>query len=295
MKQLFVRATSFAVALLAAAGSQLSSAEPSAAALNEALTFHASFDGGIKAAFGQGDLDLYHAPNLKKRAEAKPGLPEAGMVKLIPGEGKFRDALRFASKPPLLFYRAENNMHYAARDWSGTVSLWLRVDPETELAPGYTDPVQITPRAWNDAAFFVEFGIETPRPFRLGVYPDFKVWNPENRDFKEIPSEEKPLFGIEHPPFSADRWTHVVFTWENFNTGKPDGVAKLYLDGKYQGEISAREQTFTWVPADTLIIIGLDYIGMLDELALFNRALDSREVDILHRLPEGIRSLRQKK
>jgi hypothetical protein len=260
--------------------------------LKNSLTFHASFDLATEADLGQGDPTLYHAPNLKRRAEAEPGLPLSGVVERAPGGGRFGDGLHFHQKSPLLFYRAENNVAYKTRDWSGTVSLWLRVDPETELAPGYTDPIQITPRAWNDAAFFVEFGIETPRPFRLGVYPDFKVWNPENKEWKEIPAEQKPLFGVENPPFSGDRWTHVVFTWEQFNSGKPDGLAKLYLDGQYQGQIPPREQTFTWDPAETLIMIGFDYVGRLDDLALFDRALSPAEIELLHRLPRGIASLK---
>ena len=45
-----------------------------------------------------------------------------------------------------------------------------------QLEPGFCDPVQITPRAWNDAAFFVEFEKRPESiPFRLGVYADLGV------------------------------------------------------------------------------------------------------------------------
>jgi hypothetical protein len=267
-------------------------AQSAAPALKESLTFHASFDQGLDADFGNGDRMLYTAPNLKRRDEAKRGLPEGGQVEIAPGEGRFGDGLRFTKKSPILFYQAEGNMDYNTKDWSGTVSLWLRVDPETELAPGYTDPIQITPRAWNDACFFVEFGIEKPRPFRLGAYADLEVWNPNNRKFEDIPAGERPLITVERPPFSAEHWTHVVFTFENFNSGRPNGLAKLYLNGELQGELPERLQTFTWDPKETVIIVGYDYVGLLDEIALFNRALTASEIAELYTLAEGIRSLR---
>src|SRR5688572_20074489 len=172
--------------------------------LKKALTFHASFDRGTEADFALGDKRLYHAPSMSKRAEAKPGLPDSGEVVVARGEGKFGNALRFVKKKsPLVFFPAQKNFPYSHSNWNGAVSFWLSLDPETELEPGYTDPIQITPRAWNDAAFFVEFSKdEKPRHFRLGAYADFKVWNPDNRDWNAIPWPEKPLVSVERPPFA---------------------------------------------------------------------------------------------
>ena len=59
---------------------------------------------------------------------------------------------------------------YAKSNWSGAVSFWLRLDPDTDLEAGYCDPLQNTPREWNDAAFWVDFSKdERPRHFRLGA------------------------------------------------------------------------------------------------------------------------------
>ncbi|MCI0745104.1 MAG: LamG domain-containing protein [Verrucomicrobia subdivision 3 bacterium] len=261
--------------------------------LRDALTFHASFDSGIDADFARGDKRLYSAPSMQKKSEAKTGLPESGEVVVAKGEGRFGDGLRFLKKKsPLVFFETEKNFHYSRTNWSGAVSFWLSLDPETELEPGYTDPIQITPRAWDDAAFFVEFGKdEKPRHFRLGVYADHKVWNPNNRDWNAIPFAEKPLVSVERPPFAKGKWTHIVFTFENFNTGRPNGVATLYLDGKRQGALSPRVQTFTWDPSKTLIMLGLSYIGLWDELSIFDRALSAEEVKSLHELPGGVTAL----
>ncbi len=261
--------------------------------LRTALTFHASFDGGVDADFGPGDRKLYNAPSMNKRDGAVQGLPTNSFVALARGEGRFGDALRFKDKSETtVFFRAASNIAWRDKDWSGTVSLWLNTDPPGELKPGFCDPIQITPRAWNDAAFFVEFEKRpTGIPFRLGTYADLKVWNPGNRKWEDIPMADKPLLTVEKPPFSKGKWTHVVFTFEHFNTGQPDGVARLYLDGKLQGALPARTQTFTWDLEKTAIMLGLSYVGLYDELSLFNRALTPDEVSKLHTLEGGVKSL----
>ena len=264
-----------------------------APALHKALTFHASFDGGVDAMRAAGDPKLYHAATFKQRDAAGPGLPKSGEVAIAQGSGRFGDALRFTRrKSPVVFFKGAANVPYKPADWSGTVSFWLSVDPQRELEPGFCDPVQITASAWNDAAFFVEFEKRPESiPFRLGVYADLNVWNPEKRKFDEIPFHEKPLVSVDAPPFRAGTWTHVAFTFERFNTGRADGVARLYLDGVPQGSLSPRQQTFTWDPEKTAIALGLGYIGMLDELSVFDRALTGDEIRSLHALAAGVPSL----
>ncbi len=260
--------------------------------LRDALTFHASFDGSVNADFARGDKQIYTTQSFNTRSNAQPGLIASNVTVLARGEGRFGDALHFTSKQgPLIFYKAKDNLTYRTNGWSGSVSFWLQADPEGALPSGFCDPLQITPRAWNDAAFFVEFEKRQDVPFRLGVYADYKVWNPDNRKWEQIPFAEKPLLHIAKPPFKAGKWTHVVFTFENFNTGKPDGVARLYLDGQPQGEVSARTQTFTWDPAATLIQIGVGYVGKFDDLSLFNRQLSSAEVVTLFGLERGLSAL----
>jgi hypothetical protein len=261
-------------------------------ALRKALTFHASFDGGVDAARAAGDPALYWAPSFKQRQDAARGLPTGGEVLLARGQGRFGDALRFTQrKSPVVFFKGTGNMPYRPQDWSGTVSFWLSVD-FAELEPGFCDPVQITPHAWNDGAFFVEFEKRPESiPFRLGVYSDFKVWNPENRRFADIPQHEKPLVAVEQPPFGRGKWTHVAFTFERFNTGRPDGVARLYLDGTAQGGLSPRQQTFTWDPEKNAVALGLGYIGLLDELSIFDRALSADEIRELYGLKTGVTAL----
>ena len=152
--------------------------------------------------------------------------PPGDATRLVKEGGLSGGALEFTNaKAPWVYYKAAKNVAYKENDWSGTVSCWLKLDPERDLAPGYCDPIQITTRAWNDGAFFVDFAKDgDPRDFRLGAFADLLVWNPEK---KEVPEEQRPLASVKAPPFSSDRWTHVAFTWDGFNKGDKQGVAKF--------------------------------------------------------------------
>ena len=265
----------------------------SGASLGKALSFYASFDNGPDADFARGEREIWQAASMNKREEATKGLPAGGEVKLDLKAGRFGGAIRFGkSKGPMVFFKAEKNFTMPAPNWSGTVSFWLKTDFTTELVDGFCDPVQITSKQWDDASMFVEFEKrEAGIPFRLGVYADKSVWNPTGRNFADIPPNERPLFAVEKSPFSLGNWTHVAFAFENFNTGKPDGLATLYLDGKKMGEIVARTQTFTWEPTGAAVMLGLNYVGMMDDLALFDRALTQDEVSHLFALRTGVGEL----
>ncbi len=260
--------------------------------LRSALTFHAPFDRGTDAEYALADPWIYQAPSMDRIKEARPGLPMGDAVGVVPGQGRHGGALRYASKSnAIVFFKGKDNVAWVAQDWGGTISFWLRTDFK-ELANGYTDPMQVTTRAWNDGAIFTEFEKRTNGvPFRLGVYADLKVWNPKNRDWGAIPKPELPLITVNGPPFSGDRWTHVAVTWEKFNTGRADGLSTLYLDGVAISSIRNRTQTFTWNPSDIRLMLGVGYVGWIDDLSVFNRSLTPEEIQKIRTLPQGIRSL----
>jgi hypothetical protein len=253
------------------------------AAIRESLTFWASFDTGADADFAKGDKQIYFASSAARK-DPKPGLP-AGEIDVAKGQGRLgSDALRFIQKSDkVVFYKAAGNVDYRKQDWSGTASFWLSLDPQSDLGYWYCDPIQITEKAWNDAALWVDFSKdEKPKHFRLGALADLKVWNPTNRDFEKMTAAERPMYAVTQPPFGRGRWTQVVVTFENFNTGQPDGLAKLYLDGKLQGAVSGRNQMYSWDPEKAAIQIGMGYVGLYDDLALFDRALSASEIQALY-------------
>ena len=258
-------------------------------ALKSALTFHASFDHGLEADFAKGDPKLYTWIDRGKNL-SKAGLHTDHKSALSP-DGKFRKALKFlAGDAPWIYYAAQDNLAYHKNNWSGSVSLWLKCDPVDGLAKGYCDPVQLTPRAWNDAAFFLDFNkVGKPRDFRLGAFADKKTWNPQGG---EVPESKRPLLTSTDPKFGADKWTHILFTWEDFNTGRKDAVAKLYLDGALNGTLTGWNQMFTWAHDESpRLLLGLHYVGLLDEFSCFSRALSAEEVKRVNFLANGVSSL----
>ena len=253
----------------------------------KSLTFYASFDKSADADFARGDARLFTRTATKPKWTSKAGLQTDGLTKLEPGKGLSGGALRFtARQAKWIFYKADGNLPYSDKNWSGTVSAWLRLDPEKDLDPGYCDPIQITTRKWNDGSFFVDFDkAGDPRDFRLGAFADFLAWNPENKKVNDIPEDDRPLLKVKNPPFGREKWTHVCFSWKRFNTGKKDGVASFYLDGKHVGDLKGWNQTWTWKDEEeSRILIGLNYIGLFDDLMCFDRALTAGEIDSLYAL-----------
>ena len=265
-------------------------------ALGDALLFYASFDAGVDADFARGDGRLHTTPT-GQMADGKPGLASSAIA-LEPAGRRFGGALRFRSKvPEVVYFRDGANLGYRDANWSGTVSLWLRCDPAAGLPPDFVDPLIVTDKSWDDASMFVDFNKREdgkPRPLRLGAFADKSAWNPTNRNFDSIPDAERPLIAAKALPFAAGRWTHVAITWDGFNrpAGSGEAVARLYLDGELAAELSRPSQSYAWDPARVWMRLGINYVGLLDDLAIFNRALDAGEVRALLSLPHGVADIR---
>jgi hypothetical protein len=259
-------------------------------ALKTSLTMHASFDEGVHADFSKGDKQAY----VKKGKELTPFTPNEE-VKRAPGAGKFGGALHFpkkgATRPQ---YAGANVVNYNDKSWSTTVSIWLRLTPDEDLEPGYCDPVQIVGDDTKKGFIFMEWSKdETPRYFRYAIRPLMHIWDPQNVGWGELPFDKRPMVQVERAPFSRDKWTHAVFTVSKVNdkSAKPSG--SLYLNGKLQGRIENWDLTFGWDPAQVALVLGAAYVGHMDDLAVFDRALSDEEVAQVYALPNGIGGLRQ--
>jgi hypothetical protein len=252
--------------------------------LTEGLTFLAGFDGSADASFSLGDAKVYHAKSLNLK-DPVAGLPTD--VVQLSTDGKYGGCLKFGKRSEVFtFYRGEKNVAYNAEAMSGTVSLWMKLDPQKDLEPGFVDPLQITDKAWNDSCLFLDFTKdETPRHFRLGVFSDYKYWNPQDTPWDNIAVADRPMIVMEKPTFSAERWTHVAFVWRNFNTQKSS--AELYLDGTSIGTFD-KPQRITWDPSKLAVIPGIYYSGWMDELAIWSRALSAAEIQALNSEPAGL-------
>jgi hypothetical protein len=270
------------ICFLFVAGLSLLGAQTIPASLSKSVTLHAGFDNGTDASTARGDKRIYSAPSYKEQEKAMPGFG-AVPVEIARKQGLRGDALRFTSKnTQALFYKGKDNVEFRPANWSGAVSFWLRLDPDRDLAPGFCDPIQITDKAYNDSAIWVDFTKDDkPRHFRLGIFGDLKSWNPKNIEPDKNPDFMGRLVVVKNPPFTREGWTHVVVTWSELNGANP--ASSLYVNGSLAGTARNIKEPFRWDLSRAAVRLGVNYVGLFDELAVFNRSLSAAEVEELHR------------
>jgi hypothetical protein len=259
--------------------------------LAAALTFHASFDNGTDADFALGDRRIYTATSYKSLEDAKAGLHNP-QVTVLPAQGKYGSTLEFKAKNTnAIYFQAEKNVDYKPAGWNGTVSFWLSLNPNEELT-GFSDPIQITDKDYNDAAMWVDFTNDKPRHFRLGVFGNLQAWNPNAVRGQTNPEFLRHIVTVTTPPFARGTWTHVAITFSGINS-QPPGSASLYLNGRLQGSTQPITEPFTWDITKAKLRVGVNYVGLLDEVSVFNRALTDGEVQALYGLSKGLSELRR--
>lgn len=257
-------------------------------ALTRSLTLFASFDEGFSADFSKGDKTCF----VKQGAGLAPfaGNDEA---MITTNGGRFGSAIHFPKKGatrPL--YVGKNVLGYNEDSWSASVSLWLRLNPDEDLEPGYCDPVQIVGDDTKKGFIFLEWSKDhTPRHFRYAIRPLIELWDPQGLGWEGLPDEKRPMVRVLNAPFSRNQWTHAVFTLDRINKegGKPSGT--LYLNGKNQGQINGFDLTFGWDPESVSLVLGAAYVGYQDDLSVFDRALTDDEVLQIYELKGGVREL----
>jgi hypothetical protein len=257
--------------------------------LKKHVLFYSSFDGKTSADLALGDSNIYTAKNYKEVAKAKKGLNDPNIV-LAKGKGLSGDAIHFKqAKTSAVFYKAYKNVGYNNASWNGTISFWLRLDANKKLPPHYCDPIVVTDNQWNDAALWVDFTDHTPRQFRYGAMGDKAAWN-SNDDASDDDWIKRTVV-VNPAPFNSNSWIHVAMVFSEVNT-KSKSNFKLYLNGALQGTIeNVNNNPFTWEAEKGKIMLGLGYIGLMDELAIFNKSLNSEEIKTVYKLKGGLKTL----
>ena len=265
------------------------------ARIREAATFYASFDEVVTADFGVGvrtaSTRADH-PTEKGRVVVEPGF-DARVFQIARDRGVHGGALQVTDVLPRrgrLFFPAEKNIAFDPQGWGGTVSLWINTNPNTLLKTPFCDPVQITERGSNDGGLWIDFPDVKPRDLRLGAFPAAAKG--------EKPMQESdpaaPLVWLKEVGFQAGEWHHLAITWRNFDTGKKNAQAILYVDGRRIGDLHDRDLAMRWNVAKTGIYVAINFIGLLDEFALFQRPLDAEEIVRLHAEPGLLAALKTK-
>ena len=167
----------------------------------------------------------------------------------------------------------------------------MRIDPDADLEPGYCDLLQLVAGDNSKGFIFLEWSRdERPRLFRYVVRPMTKLWNPTGAAWESLPASKRPMVQVERAPFAGNKWTHILMTFDRLNSGKK-GVGRLYLNGALQGEVAGWDQTYGWDAEKVRLYLGVGYIGYIDDLAIFDRALTDKEVRTIYEMPNGIAEL----
>ena len=263
-----------------------------AASLAEALTFHASFDHGPDADFARGDGRIY---SVAVEDGKETGVLEAGLgqpaLGIAEAKGRFGSALEFTQENShVVVFKAAQNVAYSESDFGGTASFWLSGDP-AEIPGRYCDPFQLTDKDFSDACVWVDFTKnDTPPNCRLGFFGNQSEWDVTRQKEKSAEFYFR-LVTIAEPPFASGQWTHVVIAWNGVNSSDP-GRARLYLNAEYRGATSTVNEQFSWDVEKVNIRLGTGhYVGLVDDLAFFNRALSADEVRALYQLERGVAEL----
>jgi hypothetical protein len=113
---------------------------------------------------------------------------------------------------------------------------------------------------------------------------------------KESREAWSPMVWVDAPGFHVGEWHHIVMNWHNLDTGRNDGRGQLYIDGKLIGEIKDKDYPLTmdWDLDKAGIYVAIAYIGLMDELALFNRPLTEADIAILRANPGVLSALKKK-
>ena len=262
----------------------LPAAGPCDDALVKAVTFYASFDESLTPEIGKGPIKTrFGDPKDPKKLTFEDGynkdVYKFAKDKGVAGGGCL-EALDVLPNRGRFFYPVKGNLAYKKGGWGGACSMWINMDPAA-LKLQFCDPVQITQKGANNGGIWFDFNDAKPRDLRMGVFPAV----PDGKKGAQESDVDAPMVWVKRVAFKPGEWRHVVLSWSNFDTGKPDAIATLYIDGKKIGDVKDRAIAMDWDIEKAGIYTAVGYTGLLDEMACFNRALTADEVASLYRTP----------
>jgi len=262
--------------------------------LKKAVALYASFDEWPEADVGSGDPRFWTRLNDAK--EKGKFVHTKGFDAMVFGinkkgvQGGCLEAKDVLPENGRIYFPAKGNIGYREGGWSGALSVWINTDPNTLLKTKFCDPIQITQKGANNGGIWFDFNDAKPRDMRHGVFT--AVGEGEKPLTEE--GDDAPMVRVPRVAFKQGEWRHIVLNWKNLDTGKKDAISQLYIDGKLIGEVKDRAIGMKWDMEKAGIYVAVNYIGLLDELAVFGRALSENEIASLHKTPGLLSGLKKK-
>jgi hypothetical protein len=217
--------------------------------LAPSLAFYASFEDGMDAAYARDDRRIYSAPSYDALGERGPWYWGQD-VKLAYDSGISGHALSFTGGlTQALFYTGDANTPWAD---GGALSVWLHTGEFSGAPVAVTGADPFAPAAAIDLS---------SDPMELAV--------------RAVQGE-----GASVPP--PGDWIHVVISIAGAASG---GKVNVYLNGEESASFDLADPDRSWDAARSTIRLGVNYVGLIDEIATFDRALTPDEVRLLHETP----------
>lgn len=242
------------------------------AILSRHTCLHATFNSGTNADISRGDGRATVHPDVV-RHDPEAGRAGGAMVFAARDHGWAEDEFTFP---------ARDNFPYSESSFEGTISMWLRGDPDADLNDEYpVDPFHISRHA-ADGSFYLDltrpndWRYGSPRKLRFGIYGD-------------SPAQDMFIGGqllvVGDLGWNDGQWHHVVATWQNANSGRADGRAAVYIDGVCRATMDGYRHDLTWDVDSLTIGLGQRYVGAIDELLVLDVSIDDGQVAELFARP----------
>ena len=273
----------------------LATARADEAAIRKSVTLYASFDEHAKGDVGGGDLTLGTRsphPTEKGKFVFDPEIDTA-VIQVAKGKGVAGGALAILDLLPKngwLYFPVKGNLAYKKDGWSGSASVWCNTDPNKLIKAKFCDPLQITQKGYDNGALWFDFNDAKPRDLRFGAF----TTRPDGQKAIGEADPKAPLVRAPGLGWKDGEWYHVVLTFQNLDSGKPDALTALYIDGKRIGEVKDQAIAMGWDVEKAAVYLAIGYVGLLDEFALFDRALTAKDVSRLHKNPDLLTSLKKR-
>ena len=115
------------------------------------------------------------------------------------------EALDLLPRNGRIFFPAKGNIAYQKGGWAGSVSVWLKTDPNTMFKSRFCDPVQITERGASNGGIWFDFNDAKPRDLRMGTFPAVTAGG------KPIAENDPaaPIIWLKGAGFKSSEWHHV--------------------------------------------------------------------------------------
>ena len=237
--------------------------------LHEHICLYASFDSSPDADIARGD---------------QAAKWNSDVVQWEADGGRFGGALRFSAQDygwdeDEFTFAAQHNFPYRQESFEGTVSLWLRGDPDADLNDEYpVDPFHVSRHA-ADGSFYLDltrpndWRYGSPRRLRFGLYGD-------------SPAQDMFVGGqllvVGDLGWHDQEWHHLVATFSGVNSGEANGSARVFVDGKHRASMDGYEHRLTWEIEAMRIGLGQRYAGQIDEFLILDTCLSPEAVAELH-------------